>query len=268
MLYLLTQGLILRSMIKFFSSMTDHSQISRDYVFKFWVGMMDGDGSIQVNHWKKQCLQYRFVIKCQMCPHNLQMFQLFKKHLGGNVRIDCKSKSVVWVCDRRTHINYLISNVFQKYPPLTSRLNAQLDFLIQCQQKKDVSWYLLNRSQKYVCYQEKKNFHKKPLPFYFLEWSSGFIEAEGCFSLRQTQNAHSFSIGQNKDHYLLQHIKHLFQIQTKIRNPKNDFWLLETYRRSVFVNMVHHFQKYPLLGAKAQSFDKFLQGLNLDQKNY
>ena len=28
----------------------------------FWVGLMDGDGSIQVNHWRKLSLQYRLVI--------------------------------------------------------------------------------------------------------------------------------------------------------------------------------------------------------------
>ena len=30
-----------------------------DYILKFWVGLMDGDGSIQVNHWKKKNLQFR-----------------------------------------------------------------------------------------------------------------------------------------------------------------------------------------------------------------
>ena len=33
-----------------------HDKISKDsdYIKKFWVGLMDGDGSIQVNHWKKK----------------------------------------------------------------------------------------------------------------------------------------------------------------------------------------------------------------------
>ncbi len=34
----------------------------KDYISKFWVGLMDGDGSIQVNHWRKKSLQYRLVI--------------------------------------------------------------------------------------------------------------------------------------------------------------------------------------------------------------
>ena len=35
----------------------------QDHFKKFWVGLMDGDGSIQVNHWRKKFLQYRIIIK-------------------------------------------------------------------------------------------------------------------------------------------------------------------------------------------------------------
>ena len=34
-----------------------------EYIKMFWVGLMDGDGSIQVNHWREKSLQYRLVIK-------------------------------------------------------------------------------------------------------------------------------------------------------------------------------------------------------------
>ena len=34
----------------------------KEYVKMFWVGLMDGDGSIQVNHWREQSLQYRLVL--------------------------------------------------------------------------------------------------------------------------------------------------------------------------------------------------------------
>src|SRR6266498_5414355 len=44
-----------------------HDRINKDpsYIQQFWVGLMDGDGSIQVNHWRKKDLQYRLVIKLQ-----------------------------------------------------------------------------------------------------------------------------------------------------------------------------------------------------------
>ena len=34
-----------------------------EYIKIFWVGLIDGDGSIQVNHWRKKYLQFRLVIK-------------------------------------------------------------------------------------------------------------------------------------------------------------------------------------------------------------
>jgi len=41
---------------------SDDSKVSDDeYIKMFWVGLMDGDGSIQVNHWRNQSLQYRLV---------------------------------------------------------------------------------------------------------------------------------------------------------------------------------------------------------------
>jgi len=52
-----------------------HDRINKDpsYIPKFWVGLMDGDGSIQVNHWRKKDLQYRLVIKLRHCSENVEM---------------------------------------------------------------------------------------------------------------------------------------------------------------------------------------------------
>jgi hypothetical protein len=58
-----------------------------DYIKKFWVGLMDGDGSIQVNHWRKKSLQYRFVIKLKYCPENIVILNLIKDTIGGSVNI-------------------------------------------------------------------------------------------------------------------------------------------------------------------------------------
>ena len=85
---------------------------------------------------------------------------------------------------------------------------------------------------------------------------SGFIEAEGCFSIRKNNNS-SFSIGQKNYLYLLNLIKSHFNIPNKIRNTKNKFWLIEVYRKSVLLKIIAHCNKYPLLGEKKLSFNKF-----------
>ena len=50
--------------------------IDINYIHKFWVGLMDGDGSIQINHWRKKYIQYRFIIKLKYCLENIKMLKL------------------------------------------------------------------------------------------------------------------------------------------------------------------------------------------------
>ena len=82
-----------------------HDRIKKDplYIQKFWVGLMDGDGSIQVNHCRYKYLQFRWVIKLKYCIENLTMLNLIKKHIGGNVKIINKN-FIIWVLNDRKYI--------------------------------------------------------------------------------------------------------------------------------------------------------------------
>src|ERR1700724_2826351 len=42
----------------------------------FTVGLIDGDGSLQVNHWRKKILQFRLVVKLADKPLNSKMLSL------------------------------------------------------------------------------------------------------------------------------------------------------------------------------------------------
>jgi cytochrome c oxidase subunit 1 len=74
-----------------------HDRLRKDpyYIHKFWVGLMDGDGSIQVNHCRLKWLQYRLVIKLKYCTENLTMLNLITSCIGGNVRIVGKFEYVI-----------------------------------------------------------------------------------------------------------------------------------------------------------------------------
>ena len=72
-----------------------------EYIKTFWVGLMDGDGSIQVNHWRKQSLQYRFVIKLSNLTSNYKMLIKIAKVIGGSVRITGKNKDVIWIINKK-----------------------------------------------------------------------------------------------------------------------------------------------------------------------
>ena len=240
---------------------------------------MDGDGSIQVNHWRYKNLQYRLVIKLKYCDENLKMLNLIEKYIGGNVRIIGLAKPdkfVIWVVNDKKQINNII-NIFNSYPPITSRLKAQLAFMLECFSKNDVEWYLNERNNKYNKFNLTRlsqtcarvpDYNIDPaklaklgfsnnIETYFNEWLSGFIEAEGCFSIRNTSKNHSFSIGQNNDKYILELIKTHFFIKNNIRLINNKFWFIEVYNKSILINIINHCLKFPLLGEKTISFYKF-----------
>lgn len=232
-----------------------------EYIVKFWVGLMDGDGSLQVNHWRKKCLQYRLVIKLKNDSDNVKMLSLVQTHIGGRVRI-IKSRIngtspaddafVLWVVDSRQSFLRII-RIFEIYPPQTSRLRAQLRFALLCLEHNNVNFYLETRNNKYL---ERETTIPVVHANFFNEWLSGFIEAKGCLCVHRDKTC-SFSIGQKDDFFLLDKIRTHFGIQSRIQNLKKTFWFLETYRIATLHKLVEHFNKYPLLGEKAISFNKF-----------
>ena len=56
---------------------------------------MDGDGSIQVNHWRKKNLQYRLVIKLSNLDSNIKMLRIIASHFKGYVRISKDKKTII-----------------------------------------------------------------------------------------------------------------------------------------------------------------------------
>lgn len=228
-----------------------------DYIKKFWVGLMDGDGSIQVNHWKEKSLQYRLVIKLKNDIINYEMLILISKTIGGYVRI--VKQDVIWVVNKKEDIVEILQ-IFEEYPLLTSKKICQLNFLKTCLTKNSMDYYLKNRNNKFY---NQSEILKSPFitPSYFKEWLSGFIEAEGCFSLRKS-NAHSFSIGQNDDLYLIEAIKLHFEASNAVRNSYGNFYALEIYKKEVLKRIITHCSNYPLLGEKRISFEKFSEKLN------
>ena len=232
-----------------------------EYIKMFWVGLMDGDGSIQVNHWRMKSLQYRLVIKLSNLLPNYDMLLKIANNIGGVVRIVNNKKEVIWVVNKKQTILEII-NIFIIYPPLTSRLTCQLEFLKSCLLNNSVKIYLDKRNLKYDNQlQVIEQFKIKNIVYsYFPSWLSGFIEAEGCFSVRVNKN-HSFSIGQNDDNYLLQTIKVFFNLSVMVRNPYKSFFSLETYNKQTLNTIISHCTNYPLLGYKSQSLDKFIKVL-------
>jgi LAGLIDADG endonuclease len=134
-------------------------------------------------------------------------------------------------------------------------------FLKNCLIKNSIDWYFSNRPLKYnnqITIIKSFENNELILPSYFNFWFSGFIEAEGCFSIRKNRN-HSFSIGQNSDFYLLNAIKQFFGISSKVRNSHKDCYFLEIYKKEILDKIISHCLNFPLLGDKATSLNKFIE---------
>lgn len=180
--------------------------LSREKLGAFVVGLIEGDGSLQVNHWQKKILQFRLVVKLSDKPLNYAILCKIASIYGGNVRRISKQGVVIWTVNEKKTFSKTILPLFLKYPPLTSRMYLQLKFFTQFFYEPNISLYFATRSFKYRVRPERPF---KNVPTYFSSWLGGFIEAEGCFSNRSAGTS-SFSIAQNHDLYLIEAIRDFY----------------------------------------------------------
>jgi len=118
---------------------------------------MDGGGSIQVNHWRSKNLQYRFVIKLKYTLANKAMLLGLSAQTGGSVHEveSPQRKDVLWVENSRRGVDNGVA-ILTRYPPLTSRLVLQLQFLRKMRAAElagdpyRIQCYFAERAMKYV----------------------------------------------------------------------------------------------------------------------
>lgn len=234
---------------------------TKEQLVQFWVGLMDGDGSIQVNHWQQKYLQYRLVIKLKYTAKNEQMLRLIATVIGGTVRKEKEDEFIVWVVNDKKAIMLLV-NSLKQYPPLTTRLQLQIKFLEECMTHNSITKYLEARNQKYngmrkisdgkLQIVQRGEFN---IPTYFDIWLSGFVEAEGCFTYRLKQKIVGFSISQKNDRYLIEVIKTKLGITSLVQEQSKDQWTIETTRSDTVRSIIKHFEDVPLLGEKKVSLE-------------
>lgn len=238
-----------------------------EFIQKFFVGLMDGLGSIQVNHLKKTSLQFRLSIQLENLPENITMLTIFVNLIGGKINVVEKlgiSNSILWVINNKQEILKVVQ-IFEKYPPLTFRLQCQLLFLNNCLKLNENSsisnltlmkWYFDNRKIKYV--PVKKKDRSFVIPEYFNCWLSGFIEGVGCFIIREA-NKYSFFIHQKDENLLLSAIQYYFAGVTSVLKLQSKFYILDISNKKVIKKIINHCTNvdHPLLGYKMNSLIKF-----------
>lgn len=246
------------------------SDKDKTYIEQFFVGLLEGDGTItsNLNSNKSNSIIVRIIISLKNSYENLIMLSKIKEVIGGRVVIERKKQYVTWIASNKKDLTKVFV-ILAKYPLLTARKQSQLDFVRNCLLEKNIADFLVKRNQKY---KNKKvlltELSKQARPLYFAPWLSGFIEAEGNFSLVFNEKGYlrksAFTIGQNDELHILIWINQYFKSKIAIvkDKPKKDgnfeYYRLYLYNAESRKLLFEHFDKYPLLGYKKVSYFKFL----------
>lgn len=246
--------------VKEIGTIKPYARASKDYIEMFWVGVMDGKGQIQVNHKKNLHLEYQFIIRLEDFEENHAMLINIAKNLKGEVLENKKKKEFFWSIHSRGDDANIIAlfNVFEKYPPLTSRLQCQLDFALKCKDRNSVPWCLDNRTKKYKDIKQfeentKEFFKGKKELLYFPVWLSGYIEIKANFKFKTRKTNTFFSIQSYDDFYLYEAIQRYFYVTSRLRTFQikgKNLCVFDTHRRKTISLIIKHCLKYPLLGKK------------------
>jgi LAGLIDADG endonuclease len=233
--------------VKYVSSLTGKTE--QQLFYQFFVGLIDGKGSFQINLWRQKILQFRIVIKLKNTPANVQFLQLIKTQLDvGKVYIN--TISVLFQIDTQNEIASIL-HIFTLYPLLTTNMRSRFFFFKFCFHM----WSLLT----YADYlQFKQDFVLMSSVFsttailnlsYFNIWLVGFTTTEGCFFIRLS-GFHSFSISSTYDQSVITAVQLFFQLPniTKVMLAKGGkpFYLIETYNRASLLRIIDFFDKAPI----------------------
>src|SRR5882757_2442642 len=150
------------------------------------------------------------------------MLSSISKFYGGKIQkvLDKKTAQsyVLWVVNDKKVFKNSIIPLLLKYPPLTTRIKLQFNFLLKCFNSHDLTM---------------EEYFEAFLPCYFKSWLAGFIEAEGCFSNRKAGNF-TFSIAQNYDYYLIYAIRSYYNLHhLKILHKRGKVSNIPIYEFSV-----------------------------------
>lgn len=182
-------------------------------------------------------------------------------------------KQVIWLFDNKEYIPYIMK-IFEKYPPLTSRLSCELEFFKACLIKnlffkvsiKDSLLYRFFRDRKLKFSSKFRFINKFNNTFitysYFYIWLSGFMEIKGSFDVnikKDSSYSYSFSIEHCNDYYIIYNIYKLYNLNVKIKDFNDMSIVLTTYKKDNLNNIISHCTSYPLQGEKSKKLSQFIK---------
>lgn len=123
---------------------------SKTYIEQFFVGLLEGDGTIttNLNSNKSNSIIIRIIISLKNLPENVIMLDKIKQTVGGRTAIERKNSYVTWIASNKNDL-LKVFTILVKYPLLTARKQCQLDFAKNCLFNIDIVNFLHNRNDKY-----------------------------------------------------------------------------------------------------------------------
>lgn len=233
-----------------------------NYIEQFFVGLLEGDGTITVDFVSESRKRTRIFISLKNFAENRLILELIAQHIGGRVSIERGENYVVWYATSQTDLAKVFA-ILAKYPLLTTRKQCQLEFAktwlnsTEVISKEDFHILRDNKYHNQIAMLQHINEHIS-LPSYFPAWFSGFCEAEGHFKLvlkaNNTISSSQFIIGQNFEEHILKAILIFFNQDRTISYTLNKdnvyYYKIHLGGKQVRAQLVNHFNNYPLLGYK------------------
>ena len=96
-----------------------------NYIEQFFVGLLEGDGSITVGYLSERNKRVRIFISLKNIEENKFMLDLIEKYVGGRVAIERGNSYVTWYATSKTDLAKVFA-ILARYPLLTTKKQCQL----------------------------------------------------------------------------------------------------------------------------------------------
>lgn len=226
---------------------------------EWFLGFFEGDGSFIL------VKRGDISVVITLSEKDINILNYIKKNINmGNIILQSKKdKTYRWVVNKRKNI-YLLSLLFNGNLVLPLRYAKFNIFLAKLNEK------LLKNNEPLIIFK-----HYCKLPNLDNSWITGFIDAEGCFSISLLSNNNKFnivfSISQKHEinKYVLNYILYLFnnsfnkKLGQVYPHLKENVWELRINSLSNNLLLINYFKDNPLLTIKLNSYNKFTLILRL-----
>lgn len=250
------------------------------------VGMTDGDGSFSV---LRQNNKWTLTFKITQSTYNLRALYYIKQQLGvGSVSVESNRDQGSFRIRDRKQLANIIFPIFDQYPLLTTKYLDYAKFksayailedkkLTKFQRNEQIETLLLTKpNESYI----SPAWNKITLPIadaneagkvISKSWLIGFVEAEGSFYL-VTKDAnrivHGFGITQKLDRVVLEGIRHILHISTKVvYKEKYNHHMIDTTNSRAINNVSKYFFN-TMKGMKSVEYKIWSRSFNNHKGDY